>query len=294
MIKRSIRFKEWGVFVDTVKTPSDAYMKGTDGSLEQMDYPLRTDSRGFILTGNNLPDEGQRRKIVTLGGSFVESLFTLEQDRFQSRLERSLAQNGHKLSVWNAGYSGSTLLHCFNLFVNKIIPLLPYVEYVFIFACMSDQRILTNKQSYWLMDKTHAPVLDERNGNLAADREATSKEGAQLLDVFIDLIREFGSKPVVISCPHRIANYDSDAFSRSAFSTHADQLRALENLKLINQTAMEVSAKKGVEVFDAAGHFEGRSNLFYDMNHLNSLGQVELANFLYENIVRLQDASRSS
>lgn len=89
-VKRVIRFKEWGVWVDTTKQPKAAQLASSDGTLEDDKFRLRTNTAGFILSGNTLTNSGSLKKIITLGGSFVESLYAHETDRFPAQLERML------------------------------------------------------------------------------------------------------------------------------------------------------------------------------------------------------------
>lgn len=279
-IKRSIRFKEWGVFEDTIKRPKPEQVERSDGTLVAEDYLLRTDMNGFIRTGNDHPNAGSMKKIITLGDSFVESLYAHEQDRFQSRVERNLRASGKNFSVWNGGYSGSTLLHSFNVFMNKVVPLLPAVESVLIFTAMSDQRTQVNKRSYWLNDSTHAPVLDPRDKHASDDSPVSSQKQRELLIGFISMARTFGQEPIVVLTPFRAAKYDEDKFTSWMHEDPTKYANYLDRLNLINKTAEDVAHSMGVEVLDLHAEMSHDARNFYDTLHLNSRGQEVIADRL--------------
>lgn len=279
-IKRSIRFKEWGVFEDTIKRPKPVQVERSDGTLVADDYRLRTDMNGFIRTGNDHPNAGSMKKIITLGGSFVESLYAHEQDRFQSRVERNLRDSGRNYSVWNGGYSGSTLLHSFNVFMNKVVPMLPAVEKVLIFTAMSDLRTQVNRRSYWLNDSTHAPVLDPRNKDAPDDSPVSADMQRQLLTGFIHMAKSFGHDPVVVLTPFRAADYHEDAFTNWLHKDQHSYDKYLDRLNLINTTAEEVASSMGVGVIDLHSRMSHDAKNFYDTMHLNSRGQEVTAKLL--------------
>ena len=129
---RVIRFKEWGPLADITRTPKPEYLHRSDGTLSGEPFRIRTDSNGFIQSSNDFPNTGAMRKVVLLGDSFVESLFVQEQDRFPSVLERHLQASGQNFQCLNGGYSGATMLHSFNVFMNKVAPMSQYVEKVLI------------------------------------------------------------------------------------------------------------------------------------------------------------------
>jgi hypothetical protein len=53
-------------------------------------------------------------------------MFSLPEDRICSRLQQILAkESGINVAILDGGYSGATVLHSFNTFMNKIIPLRP-------------------------------------------------------------------------------------------------------------------------------------------------------------------------
>lgn len=289
-MKRVIRFKEWGPFADRLITPKPEYLQNSDGTLESEPFRLRTNSEGFLQTGNNLPLPGSLRKVVMLGGSFVESLFAPEQQRFASILERRLNESGRALECWNGGYSGSTLLHSFNVFMNKVIPQTDYVERVLIFTAMSDLRTLTRKRSYWARDKTHAPVLEERNGSVPSDREPSTDQMEPLLTTFISAARNFGQEPIIVGSPFRDGAYEDDPFMERIHGSRETYASAQEQMRMINRAARKVALAKGAKFIDAEAALHGRFDLFYDTMHLNVAGQEVMADFLFQELTAVLPA----
>lgn len=285
-IKRVIRFKEWGVWVDETKQPKTDQLVSSDGTLKDEKFRLRTNSAGFIMSGNTLSTPGALKKVITLGGSFVESLYSEETDRFPAQLERMLNHPKERYEVWNGGYSGSTLLHSYNVFVNKVLPLLKYTKQVILFTAMSDQRTLVHSDSYWLKDVTHAPVIDSRNAATMENREPTSEDQEQLLRAFVMLSRHYGHELILVASPFRAKPFEDDAYARKTYKHAGAHSKALAKLRMINETARRVAADMRVTFFDAEKYLDGQPEYFYDSMHLNSRGQEAMARFLYENLVK--------
>lgn len=284
VVRRTIRLKEWGVFEDTYKTPSDEYMEKTDGSLLQQPYRLRTDYLGFIDNGNEISNRGSKRSLICLGGSFVESLFCEETLRFPSQLERKLVDD-ENLIVLNGGYSGATLLHSYNILLNKIIPLLPYCDRVLLFTAMSDNHPQTQARSYWLDQKMHAPILDPRNGNvLKPSRTRHSAHQSALLASMIELCRQFGHNPVVVLTPFRTSEYGGDNFLTNIFREEEAYRQYCSGYEQINRTAKVTAERAGVHVIDATRHFVNKPEYFYDTLHLNLAGQTFMSDLLSEKL----------
>lgn len=278
MDRRYIRLKEWGISKDMVKEPTDSYMSGTDGSLEKKPYRLRTDSQGFILTGNQLENPGAKKKVILLGGSFVESLFEEEDQRFPAILERMLGETGLDYQVLNAGYSGENLLHSYNLFLNKVIPLLRYTETVVFFTSMSDNRALLSTESYWSKHKMHAPIIDSRNNERTQWSDVPDPRPQEVLfRSVLSLCREMGTEPLVVLSPFRQAEPGTDDFLDERFPDAEALAKYHSNYSLINSTAFKVAEDLKVPVLDACREFAASPRLFYDTLHLNTIGHRRMA-----------------
>lgn len=271
--KRYIRLKEWGVLQDTSKTPQEEYLKGTDGSLAPAPYRLRTDASGFIKTGNSISNSETKRNIIMLGGSFVESLFAPETERFPARVERLLNEDGHTLQVLNGGYSGATLLHVYNIVLNKLVPLFKQTERILLFTSMSDNRPQIDADSYWIKHKMHSPIVSEDNpASYGPQVPANTQPQYALLRSLVGLCQEFNQEPVVVLSPFRYAEPWQDEFLAKRFDSVEKLEKYYSRYNEINDTARRAAVSMEVPCIDLAGTIEGDPRLFYDTLHLNLRG----------------------
>lgn len=286
--KRQIRLKEWGLLVNTFKTPQDSYLRGTDGSLSNQPYHLETDVTGFIKTGNVISNPGSKKKVILLGGSFVESLFAPETQRFPSQVERKLHDAGHSLQVLNGGYSGATLLHVYNTVLNKVIPLFKYTERILLFTSMSDNRPQIDADSYWIKHKLHSPLVSDGNPDVYGPQvPADTQPQFALLRSLIQLCQEFGQQPIIVLSPFRYAAPGVDDFLTKHFDSEEKLLSYYGRYTEINDTAKRAAISMGVHYIDLAKAIEGRPKLFYDTLHLNSKGHQVVADILTKELVSL-------
>lgn len=283
--KRYIRLKEWGLLQDTSKTPQDSYLQKTDGSLRGEPYPLRTDSAGFIRTGNDIPNPGAKRKIVMLGGSFVESLFARETQRFPSQVEKLLNEDGLPLQVLNGGYSGATLLHVYNIVLNKVVPLFQYTERVLLFTSMSDNRPQIDADSYWIKHKMHSPIVhDQATDTYGPQVPANPQPQFALLRSLITLCMEFKQEPIVVLSPFRNAALGTDKYLADLFQTEEKLSKYRDRYSEINETARKAAMSMSIPSIDLATPLNGRPDLFYDTFHLNPSGHTVIAKLLTDEL----------
>ena len=286
--KRYIRLKEWGLSQDTFKTPQDSYLEHTDGSLSCEPYHLQTDSAGFIRTGNTIPNPESKRKIVMLGGSFVESLFSRETLRFPSQVEKILNEDGHPFQVLNGGYSGATLLHVYNIVLNKVIPLFRDTERVLLFTSMSDNRPQIDADSYWIKHKMHSPIVHDRaTTSYGKQVPANTEPQFALLRSLIALCNEFGQEPIVVLSPFRYAPLGADSFLTDLFRTEESLSKYRDRYNEINETAKRAAHSMNVRTIDLAAALSGRPSLFYDTLHLNPSGHTVVAELLTDELKKL-------
>jgi hypothetical protein len=78
--KRFIRLKEFRPCSTIVKAPLDSYIATHDSSLIRQPYKITTDQDGFILPRSGGRTHG--RKIVVIGDSVVESMYSEPDHRF--------------------------------------------------------------------------------------------------------------------------------------------------------------------------------------------------------------------
>src|SRR5699024_12030898 len=90
-----------------------------------------TDENGFILTGANILEN--RKNVFCIGGSFVESSFAQPHERFVARAASTLDAN-----VFNAGYSGTTLLQACVMIMTKLPTIAAKGDLIVLFSSQSD------------------------------------------------------------------------------------------------------------------------------------------------------------
>lgn len=283
--RRHIRLKEWGVLAEEVKQPSQVYLLGTDGSLPDAPYQLRTNVQGFLRTGNDLPGLAARRKIVMLGGSFVESIYAHEKDRFPSVAERSLEyQRPGKLEVWNGGYSGSTSLHVFNIVVNKLRPFFQYVDKVVLFTAMSDAASIQREASFWAKDKMYSPIIGPGlSDSYPLDASPSGADLRRIWKSMIAFLNSFEVDVLVVGSPVRNSAYEDDDFISRQYDSETQYKDQLKVWDLITDTALAEARSSGVDSLDlrlALGLDGTNRDYFYDMLHLNSAGHEALGNII--------------
>lgn len=276
--RRTIRLKESTPHSDRWRTPTKGYLDGTDGSLGEGPWRLRTDEHGFIETGNQTSPDWPG--IVFLGDSFVESTFSPESDRFVSRVERHLNGEGTNVRCLNGGYSGSTTLQLFNVLINKVIPLVGRGgTVVFFIPIASDLPIYFRPHSYWYPTDRFAPLVPPFTPP-APDLPRGVAALESLLRLVISAAEEFDINLVLITSPHRHAERGQDAYlDRILTEAQANSL-ATRRRDVIG-AAISVAEATGVKFLDAASAFVQHPDKFYDEVHLNDQGQEWFAEWLH-------------
>ena len=216
---RAIRLKEFPKSTEIVNTPPDRYIAARDSSLLQQPYKIQTDENGFILpepTGNlNSP------KVIVLGDSVVEGMFSRPEDRLCSRLQQIVErEHGINVNVLNGGYSGATALHSFNTFLNKIVPLRPAA--VLLMTGMVDFDVALIKNSFWSRDCWITPIIEIGVENQWRDPERTNEPSFQdqsrLMAMFSAASQIFEIPVWFATLPHRqifVGEYVEKAFKSS-------------------------------------------------------------------------------
>lgn len=279
-MKRTIRLKELEPGTETWHTPAPEYLARTDGSLPAEPYHCRVDNDGFLVTGNpssSLPP------LVFMGDSFVESMYTHEQDRFVSVVERGLTD----FRCLNASYSGSTTLQLFNNLINKIYPIGGPGTPVIIFPPHSDTEHIYEPGSYWNQSKRAATVLPPAvtaNGALASGAEVLRS----MLTLWVASALELGMRPILATTPFRVAPFGEDAALRAIWKRNSDLYhQSLERRIACVQAVRDVARLTGVDLIDAEAFLGGNPDYFFDELHLNPAGQSHFADFLTDELRRI-------
>lgn len=271
--RRVIRLKETSPGLDELRPRPEGYLEQTDGTVGEGPWPVRTDEHGFIATGNDIPED--LPGIVFLGDSFVEATFTPERTRFVSIVERELQRHGHHVRCLNGGYSGATLLQLFNVFINKVVPLVGKGGTVVLCIPQSDIPIYFRPQSYWYPTDRYSPVLppfEPVAESLPKGREAT----ASILRLLISAAEEFGISLILVSSPHRHSNWEDDEYyQRVMVQEQHDSLT--ERRRDIRAAIAQVVRETRAPFIDADAELMKSPDWFYDELHLNDEGHEKFA-----------------
>jgi GR25 family glycosyltransferase involved in LPS biosynthesis/SAM-dependent methyltransferase/tetratricopeptide (TPR) repeat protein len=274
--KRFIRLKEFPPSSEISNTPPDSYIAARDSSLIRRAYKITTDQDGFIL-----PRSGGRtggRKVVIIGDSVVESMFAEPEQRFCSKLEDFLCDElGLDVTVLNGGYGGATSLHSFNVFLNKLIPLRPAA--VILMTGIVDADVAPLKASYWSHDCWVEPIVDTAATNTWRDNDklphSSFDDRTKMLTIFATASKLFDIPLWYATVPHR--QVYSGEYARKAFANKADFDRRVDVRKQMNAATRKFATDAGIPHFDLELELAARSDIFYDMFHLNSLGGEAVA-----------------
>ncbi|MFC8304624.1 SGNH/GDSL hydrolase family protein [Specibacter sp. NPDC057265] len=282
MAKRVIRLKEYRPGSDQMCVPTPEYLARTDGTLGSGPFRCRTDLNGFIETGNSLmPDP---RQVIFLGDSFVESVYSPEQDRFISVAERELIKAGHSVQFRNGGYSGSTTLQLINVILNKVYPLTGPGGTIVFFGPHSDRDYLYKQGSYWSNTPRGATILPPGEaGHVDIPRGMASAES--VLKLLVSTTRHLGLHLVFATTPYREGDYETDPIFKQNYHEREDwfrrgMVRRRQWIALLKQTALDYA----IPLIDVQQIVNGQSKYFYDELHLSPAGHQVVAGHLVENL----------
>ena len=278
--RRFIRLKETAPNQDVLRERPEGFLESTDGTVGPGPWRLRTDRHGFIMTGNTVREEAD--PIVFLGDSFVESTFTPESTRFVSQLERIYAAGGKEYRFLNGGYSGATTLHLFNVFLNKVVPLVGRTGKVVFFIPQSDLPIYFRPHSYWYPTERFATVLPPFEPE-AADVPRGSAALTSILGLVVWAAREFDIQLVLVTSPHRHGSRREDKYLEARISE--EQHQSLLQRRADIRAAVEMFVlNSGVSFIDADAAFLDSPEIFYDELHMNDAGHGVFASWIAERL----------
>ena len=275
MGKRQIRLKEMEANLDTAYTPSPDYRAKVDSSLGLGPFRTRTDSDGFIKTGNDTT--GYAKSIFILGASFVESLYAPENVRFVAGVEKLFLEAGKPIRCLNGGYSGSTSLQLLNVVVNKIAPLIDPQDWVVFFVPQSDADSLLTEHSYWNANERSTPVVPGKQPPKPFHLNGVEATRA-ILRTTAAAARELKINLAFATCPFRQSDYELDPILQNIYSNERKFNRAREVRTALIDVTRETAKELGVPLIDVKIDQDGE--YFYDEVHLNEPGQLHFAQLL--------------
>lgn len=272
MVKRNIRLKEMQPGADNELAPSPEYRERADKSLGSGPFRTRTDTDGFLVTGNPVVEGAE--PIVFLGDSFVESLYAAEDERFVAVLEREMRIAGKSVRCLNGGYSGATTLQLLNVLINKVFPIVGTGGRVVFFVPQSDANIIGLSSTYWNASK--------RNTTIVPGREPTAKTmpsgfeaTCMILRLVVSACKYMGMQLVLAVSPYRVSDFHSDALIRKLYSSEDRYKRSQSLRKSLVEAVVDVANETGTPLLDI--RMQGDSFYFYDELHLTDLGQKSFA-----------------
>ncbi len=276
-------------------------------------YKIDIDENGFIKPSKKYADPDL--SIVFLGGSTTECMFVDEENRFPYVVGAILEQEtGKKINAYNGGLSGNNSLHAIDLLVNKVVPLEPRV--VVFMENINDLSTLLYEKTYWNKNNVRAPIetlvksklvgkllkemlipnineawrnfaktifpheedefAQARGKKLTVDQAGLAREFAMNLQIFIDICRDRGITPVLMTQANRI-KADPDPvvaayIGRYGQDTGISYRDFKELYDLFNDTIRAVGRKNGVLVIDLAREVPPDKEHLYDMVHFNDAG----------------------
>lgn len=279
--KRTIRLKEQSANVDRLCAPNGEQLLNNMGGLEDKKYRIRTDSSGFIVTGN---DRNSRNKTIVIGDSFVESMFVDEHKRFCSIIESMDIQNGTDYfgHVLNAGCSGSTTLNLYNCLVNKVFSNPPQ-RLLFVLPA-NDAYAHRYTSTYWNSSAYYANILPADIGKAESELKDYSilahGSCSKLLLLIINACHVFGVELAFATFPH-VTNYSENDFLKRKYRTEDWFLKVCAARKLLNDTIRRISRTYSIDLVDFEEKIEGSEENFYDELHLNEKGSLRVAELIY-------------
>lgn len=283
--RRHIVLREFPPLLNRMVRPSADYLKTTDGSLADEDYLLRTDSDGYIETGNS--SRGSI-PIYILGDSFTEAVFEHEGKRFSDIFERNLIDRGLDYRVLNASYSRATLLHLFDVLINKVLGsrIVPGTTVIF-FKSQVDVQVTNAPGSYWNEFGLYSPISPSAklNEDITNDLEHDLVSGARLLNLIVDVCKRFEIRVILGTAPARTSNRQTDPVVSEYFTTEEQRSQRAAERDASNALVRRVAAVRDIPIVDADRAFLGKPELLYDFTHMNSDGQAFLAQLLTDVLI---------
>jgi GR25 family glycosyltransferase involved in LPS biosynthesis/glycosyltransferase involved in cell wall biosynthesis len=277
--QRAIRLKEFLRSTQGFNTPPDWYIASADSSLKAEPFAVRTDPNGFILPEPQ-PRPGAP-KVIFLGDSFLEGMFARPEDRVCSLLQEILNKEASiDVAILNAGYSGATALHSFNALINKILPLHPAA--VVLMTGMVDFDVARLKASFWSHDPFIRPIIELNGIDPPRDQDSHSEphygDQTRLMLMFAQASRVFDIPLWLATIPHR--QLFTGEYFEKVCTTRVDFENGMQRRCAINDVTRRVAEQTSTPLFDVERDLRDRTDIFYDMFHLNAAGGEAVARSL--------------
>lgn len=205
---RAIRLKEQQLNRTRPARPSERALKRSDGTLDDIDYPMNADENGFILTGAEISPT--RRNVFCVGGSFVESSFAQPLERFVARTANAVDAN-----VFNAGYSGTTLLQASDMIMTKLPALATKGDQIILFSSQSDANVSRLAGGYWNNNPTYTAIKPK--AETTPTWKSSFKDTSALLEAISTFCKGMEINLALVVSPFRYLDWQEDQWARLNF-----------------------------------------------------------------------------
>ena len=277
---------------------------------------FRTDNRRYILPSRL--HEDPQVTIAFMGGSTTEALYVAETMRFHYLVAMILENNGHRVNVLNAGEGGTTVQDTLNTYLNHVVQDDPDIVIMMhatndrsllasdpTYFSRSGQVISLSKQSRWIIHELSSKISSIgllRQANFRSVKKKSSlrnyidesellispdpKPYIQRVESFVDIVRNFGSIPVLMTQP-----LDS---TRHPVRPDLENMNGQERFNDIIRT---IASDKNVVLVDLEDHMRDipefaadPTEFLYDGMHITDKGSTiyakMIASVLLADIVR--------
>jgi lysophospholipase L1-like esterase len=331
---RYIRLREFAPMIYTGLVPSDGYLSGKD-SLEKKQYMFRTDENGFIMPSkvHQDPDitlaflggstteclyvtEGLRFPFFAgklLGNKLKKKVVSYNAGRSGNTTLHSINILLNKLiplkpdavvmkhaindlvilllddSYYNDNPTRSTVLFAYS---SKDIH--TFKEF------MSALKTFLLPNTYEVLRKTFVPgATDEfahtRGKQVKLNKERLANEFKANLQIFIDICRARGIKPILMTQSNRFKESQLDRVIKYRVAkVKADHGLEYKDFKevydLFNETTREVGKENGVLVIDLAKRVQQDKKYMYDSYHFNDYGSKYVSEIIADELAKLFDS----
>lgn len=271
MTIRSVRLKEHLGATEVEVSPSPTIVGVADESIPPGPYAKRTDSHGFIMTGNDAPDSAP--PLLVLGDSFVESIYAAEDRRFVSQVEKALLDSSTPYRVLNGGYSGMTSLHMMGILTAKAPSHLTPEGKLMLVIGQSDANALLSPGLYWDPSRTVSPFQPPTAAHGAPEGD-WRQSLHRMVTALAQVSKTLGFDTAISAGMYRNGDFNDDAVLRR---THRRDREAYERVfavrRAIPDVVEQVASEQSLPYFDGRSILVEHPEYFYDVLHLNHSGQ---------------------
>lgn len=264
-MKRYIRLKEWEPNAEMEMSPSTSVLETSDGSLSPETVKITVSNDGFII--NPERDVEYDTRIIVMGDSVVDNLFSPQGSRFTDIIEKELRLQGVSARVENGGRSGATILQLLLSLQAKIIPLAP--DMIVLMNGVIDADALQVSSGLWSKGDYINPIEEEKTGHDRPTRlnDLDFSSRTKCLRLFSETCSLFGIELILATTPLR----GDDEFSKLYNQKNSNRKLRLSS---VNDNTREFCHNNSVKLCDLDNLMGRPTDCFYDYLHFNNQGAL--------------------